>query len=148
MALSDQNQEGDQSSFQKLKIVRRVSPAPDVGAPRQPMENGPARSQRTFSDKRAYSPQHQGDQRAASARFGSSSAPPRRFYPPGHNEFSTRALPEQIAMNKRLISCETTDEVLATLEEARRNDFPFNSVNLATAFHRIAKSGGGGGGGG
>ena len=57
-----------------------------------------------------------------------------------------RPLPQQIALNKQLIECKTAQQVLDTVEWAQEEELPLNSVNFATAFHRIAKTNSGGGG--
>jgi hypothetical protein len=73
--------------------------------------------------------------------------------PDGRTRHTARPLaggrphPQQVALNRRIIDCETAQQVLETVEWAQESAVPFNSVNFATAFHRIAKTRGIGGSG-
>jgi len=52
-----------------------------------------------------------------------------------------RAKPEQIKLNQKIAACGHPREVFEAISEAKSKGVELNSVNLATALHRVAKTG-------
>ena len=52
-----------------------------------------------------------------------------------------RPMPQQIILNQRIVACTTVQEVFGEVALAREEGVPLNSVNLATALHRVARCG-------
>ena len=50
-------------------------------------------------------------------------------------------MPLQIKLNQRLAACSSAAEVFQEVDSARAEAIPLNSVNLATALHRVARCG-------
>jgi len=50
-------------------------------------------------------------------------------------------LPQQVMLNQRIAACRSVQEVFAEVSNAREESIPLNSVNLATALHRVARCG-------
>ena len=53
----------------------------------------------------------------------------------------SRALPQNIIINQRIASCVSAQQVFEEIETVRKKNLVMNSVNMATALHRIAKTG-------
>ena len=50
-------------------------------------------------------------------------------------------MPGQVMLNQRIVGCSTAEQVFREVAEARAEGMPLNSVNLATALHRVARCG-------
>ena len=50
-------------------------------------------------------------------------------------------MPQQIMLNQRIAACSSVDSVFAEVAIAREQGIPLNSVNIATALHRVARCG-------
>jgi hypothetical protein len=48
---------------------------------------------------------------------------------------------EQVLLNQRIVASDQVDGVLSEVASAREEGIPLNSVNLATALHRVARCG-------
>jgi len=48
---------------------------------------------------------------------------------------------EQVQLNQRIAACRSVQEVFSQVSRARKESVPLNSVNLATALHRVARCG-------
>ena len=59
----------------------------------------------------------------------------------GGRDLKRGALPLQIKLNQRLAACSSAAEVFQEVDSARAEAIPLNSVNLATALHRVARCG-------
>lgn len=51
-----------------------------------------------------------------------------------------RPLPQQVHLNQRLARCQTPNDVFEALRGAKQKNIELNSVNIATALHRVAKT--------
>lgn len=68
-------------------------------------------------------------------------AEPRNGQAPHTSRHQNRAKPEQIKLNQKIASCRHPSEVFEAISDAKGKGVELNSVNLATALHRVAKTG-------
>jgi hypothetical protein len=66
---------------------------------------------------------------------------PRNGQAPHNGRHQNRAKPEQIKLNQKIAACGHPREVFEAISEAKSEGVELNSVNLATALHRVAKTG-------
>lgn len=56
-------------------------------------------------------------------------------------QHSGRPTPQQIVLNQRIVACTAVQDVFHEVAQASERGVPLNSVNLATALHRVARCG-------
>jgi len=132
------NEEGPPSTWtiRRAGEVRQIpaSNRRDPGMGRDRSRGGGVHSVRDDGGRRPRQWREPGAHKHAGPSAGRES---RRRWPqrPG------RPMPQQIVLNQRIVACTAVQEVFDEVALAREQGVPLNSVNLATALHRVARCG-------
>jgi len=114
--------------------VRRVGEVREIPASRGSFRNSPGGGRGGHHNnvrgrRRGSGTFHRGNQ----ARGRGSGA--------GRAQHAGRPMREQVLLNQRIVASDQVDGVLSEVASAREEGIPLNSVNLATALHRVARCG-------